>query len=248
MLMLVIMLASLPTSASQLLPRSCETPEILKRIKTSAVPIAPTRLHSISSDKLPSEELKTGISVTHVRPRDVAEHVGLAATTGAGAGAAQPVEQDIGFFPVIPPNSQLVPDQLEIRGFLAHREASVNGLTQRARTSRAPSPRVEVAELIQTGLLPTDDLQSAVITTLAPGFDTPLSFRAPIRRAEELPWWKFTSCRKRTGPYSMPCSPRSLAGVRLPKIAVPTRTSVAPSSIATGKSPLIPIESCGRVA
>ena len=37
------------------------------------------------------------------------------------------------------------------------------------------------------------------------------------------------------------------AGVRFPKIAVPTRTSVAPSSIATGKSSLIPMESCGNL-
>ena len=37
---------------------------------------------------------------------------------------------------------------------------------------------------------------------------------------------------------------RSRTGVRFPKIAVPTRTSVAPSSIAISKSPLIPIDSC----
>jgi len=38
-------------------------------------------------------------------------------------------------------------------------------------------------------------------------------------------------------------APGSGRGVRGPKIAVPTRTIVAPSSIATSKSPLIPIES-----
>ncbi len=37
--------------------------------------------------------------------------------------------------------------------------------------------------------------------------------------------------------------PGSRRGARGPKIAVPTRTMVAPSSIATSKSPLIPIES-----
>jgi hypothetical protein len=37
---------------------------------------------------------------------------------------------------------------------------------------------------------------------------------------------------------------RNRAGVRFPNIAVPTLTSVAPSSIATGKSSLIPMERC----
>ena len=41
-------------------------------------------------------------------------------------------------------------------------------------------------------------------------------------------------------------SARNRAGVRFPKIAVPTRTSVAPSSMAIAKSLLIPIESCGN--
>src|SRR5205814_1569782 len=41
-----------------------------------------------------------------------------------------------------------------------------------------------------------------------------------------------------------PSGPVCGRGGRGPKIAVPTRTSVAPSSIATSKSPLIPIESC----
>ena len=46
--------------------------------------------------------------------------------------------------------------------------------------------------------------------------------------------------------YVSMLSLRNRAGVRFPKIAVPTRTSVAPSSIAIAKSPLIPIDSCGK--
>ena len=46
--------------------------------------------------------------------------------------------------------------------------------------------------------------------------------------------------------YPAALSLRNRAGVRFPKIAVPTRTSVAPSSIATGKSSLIPMESFGN--
>ena len=43
-----------------------------------------------------------------------------------------------------------------------------------------------------------------------------------------------------------PPSVTAVLGARGPKIAVPTRTMVAPSSIATSKSPLIPIEQCSR--
>src|SRR5262249_39647513 len=58
------------------------------------------------------------------------------------------------------------------------------------------------------------------------------------------------ACPEECDPFALdahaPPSVTAGLGARGPKIAVPTRTMVAPSSIATSKSPLMPMEQCSR--
>src|SRR6266436_26123 len=63
---------------------------------------------------------------------------------------------------------------------------------------------------------------------------------AHVTRAEE--------CHPLALDAHAPPSVTAALGARGPKIAVPTRTMVAPSSIATSKSPLIPMEQCSSPA
>lgn len=82
--------------------------------------VAPARLEGVPSDILPAKELKTGVRVTHVRPRDVAKNVWLAAASGAGTGASQTLEFEIGFLAVIPLHRQFVADELNVFWLKSH--------------------------------------------------------------------------------------------------------------------------------
>ena len=90
--------------------------------------ITPARLDGIPSDILPANKLKAGVRVTHVRPRDVAEHVRLAAAGSAGAGASQALEGKIGFFAIIPLHRQFVADELNVLGRESHGNGRARGL------------------------------------------------------------------------------------------------------------------------
>lgn len=82
--------------------------------------VTPARLERIPSNELPPQELKTGIRVTHVWPRDVAKHVGLAAARSAGTGPAETLEGKIGFFAVIPLHGELFADELNVFWLKSH--------------------------------------------------------------------------------------------------------------------------------
>ena len=82
--------------------------------------VTPAGLESVPSDELPAQKLKTGVRVTHARPRDVAQHVWFAAASSAGAGASQMLEWKIGFFAVIPLYRQLFADQLNVFWLKSH--------------------------------------------------------------------------------------------------------------------------------
>jgi hypothetical protein len=84
------------------------------------VAVTPARLERIPSDVLPPEELKTGIRVTHVRSRDVAQHVWLATARSAWASPAETLEGKIGLFSVIPLHGKLFADELNVFGRKSH--------------------------------------------------------------------------------------------------------------------------------
>src|SRR5437764_14610820 len=128
--------------------------------------VSPTRLKRVTANQLPSDELETFVTVTHIRPRNIPEHVRLATATGAGTGAAKSFEREKRFCAISPEQCQLFTNELDVFELQLHGHVSMFSL-------------------------------------------------------------------------------RSRTGVRFPKIAVPTRTSVAPSSITIAKSPLVPIAPCG---
>lgn len=99
---------------------SGEAPKILERVEAGAVTVSPARLERIPSDVLPAHEFKTGIRVTHVWPRDVAENIRLAPARSAGAGAPERLQAKIGLGAVVPSNRQLAADELDVGQFQAH--------------------------------------------------------------------------------------------------------------------------------
>jgi hypothetical protein len=64
-----------------------QTAEISKAINAGAVSIRPTGLECIPPDQIESDELKALVSVAHMRPHNLTEHIRLAATSRAGASA-----------------------------------------------------------------------------------------------------------------------------------------------------------------
>src|SRR5438552_1069789 len=82
--------------------------------------IAPARLQRVTADDFEPGELKTFVRVSHVRPGDIAEHVRLAATRGAGTGAAQKLQIEERLCPVVPLNGQLIPDLLNVLWLQGH--------------------------------------------------------------------------------------------------------------------------------
>jgi hypothetical protein len=84
------------------------------------MPVVPTRLHGISTDKVKPGKSETIFRIFHIRPGNITEHVGFPAAGGAGAGTAKQLEVKVRLLAVVPPNGQLVSDLLNISRLQTH--------------------------------------------------------------------------------------------------------------------------------
>src|SRR5437867_12662141 len=66
-----------------------QTAEVSKAINPGAVSIRPTGLQRITAHEIESDKVEAFVGVAHVRTRNVTEHIRLAATSRARAGAPQ---------------------------------------------------------------------------------------------------------------------------------------------------------------
>ena len=102
-------------------PRSLsQSPQISKAINSAAMSVVPARLQRVAADQIEAREVEAPLGVVHVRPRDITEHVRFAATRRTRTCTPEKLEIEIRFRSVIPSNSQLVSDLLNVGRFKAH--------------------------------------------------------------------------------------------------------------------------------
>ena len=82
--------------------------------------IGPVRLEGIATDQLPAHEVKARGGIAHVRPRDIAENIRLAAARRARTGAPKTLQGQIRFQAIVPLDGELVTDQLHILQLYPH--------------------------------------------------------------------------------------------------------------------------------
>jgi hypothetical protein len=82
--------------------------------------VGPKRLECVTANKLKTGELKTLFVMTDERTRNVPEDIRLASARGAWTRAAQELEIEIRFLPIIPLNGQLVCDLLNVGRLQTH--------------------------------------------------------------------------------------------------------------------------------
>jgi hypothetical protein len=87
-----------------------EAPQILKGIKTGAMAVSPPRLERVTANQLPTNQLEARRGIRHIGPRNISEHVRLAATSGARTGAPEALDRQIRFHAITPSHGQLVSD------------------------------------------------------------------------------------------------------------------------------------------
>jgi hypothetical protein len=97
-----------------------QSPEVLKRVEAGIVAVGPARLQGVATDQLPAHEFETGRRVTHIRPRNIPQHVGLAATQRARASATKAFQRQVRFQLVVPTHGQLAANQLNVRELKSH--------------------------------------------------------------------------------------------------------------------------------
>jgi hypothetical protein len=97
-----------------------QSPQVSKAINSSTVSVGPPRLQCIAAYQIEADELKTPVGIRYLRPRDVTEHVGLAAASCARTRASQRLELKKRFHAVIPGDGKLVSYLLNVRWFEPH--------------------------------------------------------------------------------------------------------------------------------
>src|SRR5207249_11302409 len=98
----------------------CQPSEVSKAINARAVSIRPTRLQRVTAHQLEAHKLKTLVGVSHMWPRDIAEHIRFAAARRARTRATQHFEFEKRFGAVVPRNRELVSDLLDVCWLQAH--------------------------------------------------------------------------------------------------------------------------------
>lgn len=93
-----------------------EAPEEFVGIESGRVAIGPAGLNGVASHGLPGGEVKAAVVVGHGGKGDLAEHIGLASTGGAGAVASEEFEGKVGLAAVVPRDGEFGSDFLDGSG------------------------------------------------------------------------------------------------------------------------------------
>ena len=65
-----------------------QSAQVSKAINSGTVSVGPPRLQRVAAYEIEADELETFIRISHMRPRDMAEHVWFATASGAGTRAS----------------------------------------------------------------------------------------------------------------------------------------------------------------
>lgn len=97
-----------------------QSAQVSKAINSGAVSVGPARLQCVATYEIEAHELETLVRISHMRPRDITEHVGFAPASGARTRASQRLELEKRFRAVIPGDGKLVSYLLNVRWFEPH--------------------------------------------------------------------------------------------------------------------------------